>query len=535
MQKNVSVLDCTLREAPIDGLMWGDMSIKKVITGLENAGVDIIEVGFLKDVPHVLGSTSFHTVEDIKPYLKNKKNGVIYTALVDYGRYDTSALTECDGTSVDAIRVCFKHQEIDKVLDYAQEFRDKGYKVCIQHVDTMGYTESEIIKFIKEVNIFKPLVYSIVDTFGAMYENDMLRLASLTNKHLDKSIALGFHGHNNLMLADANAQRYIQEFSEKRNIVVDSSLYGCGRSAGNAHTELLAQFMNQKIGTNYDINAILDLIDSVISLAREKTSWGYSIPYFIAGMHNAHTFNVKQLLKRHNLKSKDLRGIIELLDDDQKSAYNYALLEKLYVQYFDHPINDNDSILELSERLQNRDIVLLAPGKSVQEQRDEIEKYIDTHESIVIGVNNLIDNYHMDYVFFSSAIRYQNINYIRYNDVGSPKLIVTSNIKQSAGNNEIIVNYASLIKYGWVNIDSSIILLLKLLKKCKVKFVSIAGLDGLNDRTNNYYNDTLDTGLDDDARRELIKDNISMIRDILTDNPNFKIQFITKSIYSEAL
>ena len=47
----------------------------------------------------------------IKSYLKNKKAGCLYVALVDYGRYDLKYLSDYDGTSIDAIRVCFKKHE----------------------------------------------------------------------------------------------------------------------------------------------------------------------------------------------------------------------------------------------------------------------------------------------------------------------------------------------------------------------------------------------------------------------------------------
>ena len=231
MKKEIRLLDCTLREAPLEGLMWGNMSIRKMIHGLELANVDIIEVGFLKDTPYIFGSTSFHRAEDIEPYLVEKKPGVMYVALVDYGRYDLDNLCQYNGKSIDGIRVCFKHEEIKLVLDYAQKIKKKGYKVAIQHVDTLAYTDDEILEFVDAVNEFKPFAYSIVDTFGAMYEDDMLHISKIVAERLDENIVLGFHGHNNLMLADANAQKFITYIGTYRNIVVDSSLYGCGRSA----------------------------------------------------------------------------------------------------------------------------------------------------------------------------------------------------------------------------------------------------------------------------------------------------------------
>ena len=530
---SVRLLDCTRREAPLDGLMWGELAIRKLIRGLENANVDMIEVGFLKDQPYRPGSTSFHTAEDIRPYLSHKKEGVLYTALVDYGRYDLSALSEYDGTSVDAIRVCFKHHELHAVLDYARQIRDKGYQISIQHVDTMGFTDGEIRRFLTEVNRLKPLAYSVVDTFGAMYEDDMLRLVHLVEETLDKDILLGFHGHNNLMLADANAQRFIREFNGRRDIVVDASLYGCGRSAGNAHTELLAQYMVRKHGARYDIDEILDLIDTVITAAQEQTTWGYSIPYFISGMHNAHTFNVKQLLKRHNLRSKDLRGIIDRLDETQKKAYDYALLEKLYVEYFDHPINDEAVIAELAEAFRGREILLLAPGRSVRDKRGEIGRFIEERHPVVIGVNNLIEGYRQDYVFFSGAVRYNDLRYQDLAAAGGPRLIVSSNIPADERRGVLRVNYTSLVKFGWVNLDSSAILLLRLLIRCGVRSCYAAGMDGYKQFGEAFYKNELDTGLAEADRYEHTRDNIGMMRDIRAETPDFKLRFLTESIYAD--
>lgn len=529
----IYLLDCTLREAPIDNLEWGKMNICKLIRGLEEAKVDIIECGFLKNNNYMEGSTSFQKTEDILPFIAEKKEEITYTALVDYGRYDLKYLSDYDGKSIDTIRVCFKKNEIDKVLDYAAEIREKGYKVCIQHVDTMNYSDEEIIKFIDAVNKFKPYAYSVVDTFGAMYQEDMIRFTSTVNQYLDSEILLGFHAHNNLLLADANEQEFINTIGHKRDIIVDTSLFGCGRSAGNAHTELLARFINKKFGNRYDIDILLDLIDTVISTAQKITSWGYSIPYFIAGMYNAHTFNVKHLLKRHNIQSKDLRAIIERLDEYQKKKYDYALLEKLYVEYFDIPVEDSEVLEKVKINLKNKTILLLAPGKSIVEERTKIENFIALHSPTIIAVNNIISNYPLDFIFYSSKNRYKQKQFQEY--ASNIKFIITSNIKAIGEKNEYIVNYSSLLKYGWVNLDSAIILLLRLLIKCNVKKVYIAGLDGYGSPGDTFYCNDLETGMENKDRVELTRENSEMICDMLENHPDFKIEFITKSVYEKVL
>ena len=48
--KMINLLDCTLREAPIKDLVYGEFFLSRYIAGLEKTRVDFIELGFLKDV-----------------------------------------------------------------------------------------------------------------------------------------------------------------------------------------------------------------------------------------------------------------------------------------------------------------------------------------------------------------------------------------------------------------------------------------------------------------------------------------------------
>ena len=226
MNNMVSLLDCTLREAPVDGLLWGDEFIEKFILGLEKANVDIIEIGFLKDTEYKEGSTIFNTVSQIEKYIPSHAKSQ-YVALVDYGRFNVDMLTPNNGNTIDGIRICFKKEEKDLVYDYANKIMEKGYWVSIQQVDTRGYSDGELLKFIEKVNELKPKSYSIVDTFGSLYAEDAEYIYKLINHNLDKDIALGFHAHNNLMLAASNSQRFITDLWGTRRLIVDGSVHGC--------------------------------------------------------------------------------------------------------------------------------------------------------------------------------------------------------------------------------------------------------------------------------------------------------------------
>jgi len=70
MDKTIELLDCTLRDgAYIVDAKFGTPAIKGIIKKMQDANVDIIECGWLKNTPHEEGTSFYHTPEDLKPYL----------------------------------------------------------------------------------------------------------------------------------------------------------------------------------------------------------------------------------------------------------------------------------------------------------------------------------------------------------------------------------------------------------------------------------------------------------------------------------
>lgn len=528
-----SLLDCTLREAPLEDHMWGKLSYRKIIENLGRANVEFIECGYLKNPSEEDGDMYFHTVEQLCPYLPSRKTKTKYALLVDYGRYDLKWLSNNDKNIIDLIRICFKKNEIKEVIPFARKIQEKGYPISIQHVDTIAYSKDEILDFLREVNQLHPFSYSLVDTFGSMYAEDLLALCDLVDKNLDKGIRLGFHSHNNMMLANANSQVFLNAMQGKRELIVDASLFGCGRGAGNANTELMAEYLNKKKGGSYDVNILLDLIDTVINAAKKKATWGYSIPYFISGMNDTHPFNVKYLSSRHNIHSSDLRAIIQMLDESQKKKYDYDILDKIYVSYFSNATNDQNVIEMLKRKFADRTLLLLAPGKTLRRDQNKIRQFIMQNNPVVIGVNNLLEHYKQDIVFFSGIRRYELLPFQDRQKSGNPIVIKTSNISSKIIENELVVDYASLIKSGWTYMDSSIILLLRLLAKCAVKHIEIAGLDGYKTRGNTFSNEELETALSAEERHRAMTENMEMLQDFHKEHPNITIHFLTKSNYEK--
>lgn len=484
--KHVNLLDCTLRDGGyLVDAEFGDTAIKGIIKGLTDANLDVIECGFLKDEPHHRGNTVFNNAAQIREYLPEDRKQASYVCLSDFSRYSIENLDEYDGTSIDGVRACFFKKERYDVIDFCKEIKRKGYKLYVQPVDILGYTDEEIIELIHMINPIEPYAFSIVDTFGSMFTEDLQRIFYLVHHNLTMSSQIGFHSHNNLQMSFALSQEFIQLTQGLRHITVDATLCGMGRGAGNTNTELLLQYMNRKFNTGYDIDVALDVIDNYIDSIRATCEWGYSIPYYLAGSYSAHVNNIAYLTNKAGICSRDINYILNKLGAVKRKRYDYDLLEKIYVEYVGAMTDDTASIAELTERFSGKDVLLLFPGKTTQTYQDKINAYIDKKKPVVISINLLNEDYPTDFVWFANKQRY------RYwqNDpaYGKYTKIITSNITSEAKDNEIVVDFTKLVKCGWEQLDNSGILLLRLLDELGVNSIAMAGFDGYSHAQNSNY------------------------------------------------
>ena len=536
--KRIELLDCTLRDgAYIVNAEFGENAIKGIIANLQNAHVDVIECGWLKDTPHKPGTSFFHLPDDLKQYMTGPKNKYsTYVMMIDYNRYDCSQLPECDGETIDAIRVVFPKDKVAEGVALVDVIRNKGYKVYLQAANTLGYSDAELLQLVDAVNAVKPEGLSIVDTFGAMYPNDLMRIMTLVNNNLDKDIKLGFHSHNNQQLSYALSMQFINDMMRmsNRTIVIDSSLCGMGRGAGNTNTELITQYINNFYEGNYDLNVIMDTIDVYMTKFMEENSWGYSIPYSIAGMYGCHVNNVAYLLDTHRTRSKDMRIIFESLSKDMRIQYDYDNLEKTYTDYMNKEVNDSETLAKLREKFAGKTILTVLPGASSINEIDTVKAVIDKEDVVVVGINSVLAGYNYDCLFFSNATKYE-YSKENYSDVFNNTLKITaSNVKVDGSDNELIVNYNDLQKREWKYYDNSMIVFLRLMAAVQPAKVLVAGFDGYLEH-NNYAPGALEPNLSTEEYDVLQKEIMEMLSDCTKSNPNIKLEFVTKSPFEAAV
>lgn len=332
---SMEILDCTLRDGGyINDWRFGKETIAAVLEKLEQAGIDIIECGFLTGMVQEEACSLFGNVQAIEPVMPAPPRRSMYVAMIAMGEKELhpEELAPWNGRSIGGIRLTFHKGEAEKALDWAEIIQDKGYKVFMQPVGTAFYTDLELLSLVERINWLRPYAFYIVDTLGSMYRNDVTHRFHLIDQNMEPEIRLGFHGHNNLQLAFSNAQ-VLGKIQSKRSLILDSSVYGMGRGAGNLPTELMAQYINRNIESRYDVPAIMDIYDEYIRPIRSRFRWGYSMAYHIAASEVCHPNYASYLIDRHTLSTRDIEGLIRSIPREDRMLYSQELIEELYARF----------------------------------------------------------------------------------------------------------------------------------------------------------------------------------------------------------
>lgn len=328
-----NLLECTLRDGGyITDWNFKDDMIKETVKTLSESGFDFVEVGYLNNKSKTNNTTQFNNIKQIESFLPEKRNNTVFLAMADVLQFFPEDITEYDGKSIDGIRVVFYKHQIKEALRLGKEVTEKGYKLFVQPMVTIDYSTDEYVALLKEIASLNPYAVSIVDSFGYMLKSDFRKYFRILDNLLLENVIIGFHSHNNMNLAFINAQD-ILDYQTSRNIIIDSSLYGMGRGAGNLQTELIAEYYNEEFGEKYNINNILDLISKFILPISEEKGWGYSPYFLITALYHCHPNYASYLLQEHKVSVSAFRKYIEYLPKEMYTKCRKPYVLEIYDKF----------------------------------------------------------------------------------------------------------------------------------------------------------------------------------------------------------
>lgn len=479
---DLKLLDCTLRDGGyINQWNWGFEKAKDIIASLINAGVDIIEVGFLRETEEYNQDiTVCNYIEELNRLLPDEMENsgeILFSAMAMHSNYNLGNLHPYSGHGIELIRVTAHDYDIIEGVEYAQKVMEKGYKVSVNPINIMGYSDEQILDLVHRVNEIVPYQFSIVDTFGSMKRQDLDRIVSLVDNNLLRSVRLSLHLHENMSLACCLAQNFVDKHLQ-RPISIDASLMGMGRIPGNLPIELFADYLNEYMGHAYDIDCLMDAIQDYIEPLKGESAWGYTPAYFLSAKFNIHRNYAEYFLKQGNLTNRDINHILSQVNKKKATVFDEHYADELYQAYMDNRIEDEETRKQLKTCLKGKHILVIAPGSSINSEKDKILDYIHTKKPTVISVNFTPDNFPVNYTFCSNNKRYQTM--VKH----SRGVIITSNIMEDKA--EFQVDY-NKISGAFEQGCNSLIMLLNLLRDMQAEKIVLAGADGYKVGGVNYY------------------------------------------------
>ena len=540
----IFLLDCTLRDGGyINDWKFGEHAIKDICKKLSHAGVEAIEVGFIKGDRFSLDRTMFPNVECIAELIKPKSPSIIYVGMSDMSApVPIERIVPFDGTSVDAIRVIFKKNRIAEGYEYCRRVKALGYKVFVQFVGTDNYSDAEFIAAIEKFNALEPDAVYVVDSFGLMKKKHFMRLIQLADNNLVEKTALGYHSHNNLQQALSNAEAFA-EFHTARDKFMDATAFGMGRGAGNLNLELFAAYLNENFGARYDLEPIIDIVSDHLDAIYEKNPWGYSMPLYLSAANGCHPNYPIYYSANHHLTLRELADLIKSIEPEERKNYSAAKAEHYYEQFMlcrsqpsekiiaDHADIETD-FNQLSDKLKGRDVLLIGPGGNIHRQHSRVEAVIKTENPVAIAVNYAPQDIAVDYIFLTNAKRYTQLRYdLPENINANAEIIATSNVTNIDGKFDYVLDYNSLIDRSTEIVDNSLVMLLKTMIKIGVRKVFLAGFDGYSKRADNYF----------DMSREysFVKSKAEYLNRYVCDfletlDGTIEVKFVTDSRYKQS-
>lgn len=531
--KSVQLLDCTLRDGGyLNDWEFGHNGILNVFERVVSSGIDILEVGFIDEC------RSFNLNRSIFPNTMSIQNTLsvckarppILVGMIDYGTCGLEHVQDCKDSVLDGIRVIFKKHLLKEAFEYIDELNKKGYKTFAQLVAVSDYAAEDFQNIIEYANRVEPYAVSMVDTYGLLYPNDVASIFEILNNGLNDNISIGFHAHNNLQLAFANTIAFLQH-SGDRNVVVDGTLYGMGKSAGNAPLELLAPYLNECYGKKYTISPMLEAIEENIKAFFAKTPWGYRTQFYLSAENRCHPNYVSYLQTKDNLSTSDINSILseieETTDKNKKLFFDKDYVEALYQRYLSKHLDDRINSQKLYTSLTGHKVLLMGPGKNISLQGDKVRSFIEKEHPLIISINYLSKDFHSDYVFLTKKSRYQAITEAIHSQ--RVKMIVSSNVNPRE-NVDFIFDKEPLLEREEEIMDNPFLMLLKILQRANIKELYCAGLDGYSDCEDNYFQKDMEYSF---VKNYALRLNYH-IRDVLaTQYRDMAISFITSSHYCE--
>jgi 4-hydroxy 2-oxovalerate aldolase len=308
----MQILDCTLRDGGYY-TQWdfpGEL-VQQYFTHLENLPVHIIEFGYRSIKQQAYAGRFFYSPPELLQQVKQWAPSKQLAIMLDEKDSDPADLDRlldpCKGY-VDIIRIAVAPERLEKAIVLCREIKKKGFKagLNIMYMSTLAENPA----FFRQLSALEGVAdsLSMVDSYGGVFPYQVKQIIAACRQYT--TVPLGFHGHNNMELAFANSLAAIEAGCD----IIDATVTGMGRGAGNLKTELLLTHLATKEKWEVDFDALGSMADAFEQL-RQQYHWGTNLPYMVSG---ASSLPQKDVMDWVSKRYYSVNSIVRALQNQQK-------------------------------------------------------------------------------------------------------------------------------------------------------------------------------------------------------------------------
>jgi 4-hydroxy 2-oxovalerate aldolase len=309
--EKVKIIDVTLRDGGYkNNFTYSPKTIKHILMELDKSGIDYIEVGYRNG--------SFKHIPDIGPtglcdrtyleYCRKEIQQAKLTVILHPKNLQQQDYEDMYAANVECVRICFPNQNTAlgfQAIKWAQRY---SFEIFVNFTRMTHTSISELIQLISSLSNYNIKGIYLADSNGSLKPNQAKEIFTQLIKITH--VPLGFHPHDNLSLAQANAITAIQQGVT----FIDSSLYGYGKGVGNLKTEAIVSFLHASGVYRHDLCRLLDAANYVKRLSDEKQIPVHDIIMGVfdlsqdEGVHLKGSYNTYDYYQRakHYLKQKNM-------------------------------------------------------------------------------------------------------------------------------------------------------------------------------------------------------------------------------------
>lgn len=297
-RSGVKVVDATLRDGGlVNDFYFTDEFVKNLYQTNVKAGVDYMEFGYKADKEifdeKQFGKWKFCKDEDIRAIVGDNNTDLKIAVMADVGRCNYKEdIHDKAESPIDLIRVATYLNTIPAAADMIEDAVNKGYQATCNIMAISNAQESDLKVALDILGKTPVEVFYIVDSFGALYPEQIARIADIYMEAATKyGKKIGIHAHNNQQLAFANTIEAVGDGVDW----LDATYASMGRGAGNCAMELLLGFLRNP---KYDVYPAIRFIEKhMTKLKEDGVVWGYDLQYLMTGLLNQHPRTAIQFTK----------------------------------------------------------------------------------------------------------------------------------------------------------------------------------------------------------------------------------------------